>query len=156
MRVYFSIVGGVDLDALGEFASVHFATPRARVCVYDNAWDIQPPFEASPAGPLWGAYEHSQICVQVGHSETGAGPVGGWFHFEKTDPQKPFDMRTVAHAAAAFLNASILYPDPPPGDQSQYADAAQIEVTPRGVERKVWFSEYGEDGRSKNAIEERA
>jgi hypothetical protein len=117
--------------------------------------DIDPPFEEGQAGRLWEAYERSDVGVQVGHSALDAGPVGGWFYLERWRVPRNLDVKACARAAAAFLKTPVLFPDPTPGDTSQYADAAQIEVTPQGVERKVWLSEFGENGRSKNLIETR-
>ncbi len=155
MRIYFSVVGSVDLGVLGDFVASYLGLQRERVCVYDNIWDIDPPLEERQAGPLWEVYGRSDVRVQVGHSEPDAGPIGGWFYLEKGSPLDRLDVRAFAHAAAAFLKMPILFPDPAPGDTSQYADAAQIEVTPLGVERKVWLAEFGENGRSRNLIEAR-
>ena len=155
MRTYFSVVGAIDVEVLGQFVASRLSLPRDQVCVYDNIWLIDPPAQGAPAGPLWDAYAHSLVGVQMGHYEPNAGPVCGWFSLEKGRSLEPSEVRSFARAAAAFLDAPILFPDPAPGDTSQYADAAQIEVTPEGVERKVWLSEFGEKGRTRNLIEAR-
>jgi len=49
------------------------------------------------------------------------------------------------------------YRDPAPDpDDSPFVEAAQVEVQPDGVQRKVWVNEYGgEDNRTMTALSDR-
>ena len=154
-HAYFHCLAPIDFDALAAFVGSRFGAPRELVCVYDNVRDIEALFEDQPAGRLWRAYEKSAAAVQIGRTEPGSGPVWGWFSVEGRVVGE-FEERPFAHAAAAALKMTILFFDPVPDPRdSPVAMAAQIAVTPEGVERKVWLSEFGQNGRSMNLVENR-
>ncbi|MBL8548782.1 MAG: hypothetical protein JNJ73_02265 [Hyphomonadaceae bacterium] len=127
-------------EALRAALAPLFQVTPAEVFVYFDAEEVLGSINRAADAALEAAYYASPVRVLVRANKPDSGPIAGWLRVERID----LDARMLARALARALGEPFIYPDPIPDPRDHpIAEAAQIEVSADGTERKVWIYEFG-------------
>lgn len=133
----------LDVDKLRLAAASFFGCDPASVFVYFDAVEIWGSDSRDPDPVQKAAFDAAARRILVRRYESESGPIEGWLSLDAEEDA--FEDGRLAAALAAGTGVTFYYVDPVPDPDDEPGEhAAQLEVTPEGVTRHVWLSEFND------------